>query len=68
MRKLFIILFLLLLVSCLDEKGDIPYTKEKVLNKSYVCYKQGMDIQMICDDQLNVYAVKCIPSIKDNKK
>ena len=60
MKKLFVLFLLVLLVSCSEVKGDIPYTNEQVMSKAKACDKQGFAIQMVYDDLWDVYAVKCI--------
>ena len=58
-----VFLFLVFLVGC-SSVGDTPLTNEQVLKKASYCDKKGMSIQMVYDDQWEVYAVKCIERYK----
>jgi len=61
MRKLLVLFLLLLIIGCSEEvKGDVPLTNEQVLKKGAYCEKYKLAIQMIYDDEWNVYAVKCV--------
>ena len=40
--------------------GDSALTNQQVLDKGMQCSKQGMAIQLIYDDEWNVWAVKCV--------
>lgn len=40
--------------------GDFALTDKQVLDKAQLCHKEGMAIQLVYDDEWNVYAVKCV--------
>lgn len=43
-----------------QQTGDFALTDKQVLDKAQQCHKAGMAIQLVYDDEWNVYAVKCV--------
>lgn len=42
--------------------GDFALTDKQVLDKAQLCHKVGMAIQLVYDDEWQVYAVKYVES------
>jgi hypothetical protein len=40
--------------------GDFALTDRQVLDKAQLCHKEGMAIQLVYDENWQVYAVKCV--------
>ena len=58
---LFAVTIIIFMIS-LQEKEDVILTNEQIMKKATVCDKKGKAIQMVYDDQWQVYAVKCVES------
>lgn len=51
--------FILFVLMNKNDKNDIPLTNEQIMKKATVCHKKGKKIQVVYDDEFQVYAVKC---------
>ena len=60
MVAVILIYFIVMAILTTKKVGDFALTDKQVLDKAQQCHKAGMAIQLVYDDEWQVYAVKCV--------